>query len=149
MDPSPRPTLPHHPHRHREQPIPKRQRVLAIVEHGSGREAFAQGISQLREAAEVLFSDRAARLHLHARELPALLLEHQIDLEAVAISEVVELERSLVPARLPAKLTVDERLEELAEKRAILRESGSGSAATKPMGSVRASPKRLLSSREW
>ena len=101
-----------------------------VVEHEAGGEAFAGGLGEFAEAAEVGGSDAGGGFHFEADELAVGALDHDIDLVLLFVTKVEKLERAVVgPARELEGFGEDEGLEERAEGAAVGGDAGGREAA--------------------
>ena len=87
--------------------------MLPRVDHQAHREALAKSITQEGEIARVPLGRRRRQLDLHTCHLSCTpLLDHEIDLRPIAITEVGEIDCGVGPRRLLVNLGDHQRLEE-------------------------------------
>src|SRR5688500_15483520 len=100
-------------HRHRPQSVTEGQRVLAGVDHKAHREPGTEGVAEPGQGAGVPLEGSGGQLDLQPCEPTGSAVgDEKVYLRSAPVPEMVEIERSLVPADLLADLGDHERLEE-------------------------------------
>ena len=102
--------------------LAERQRVLTVVEHDTTDEAPTRGLLQFPQPAEGGAGHGRPSFHFDAGHGVCAPLQHDVHLDAVTIPEVMEPDRVLLTTRLTVEFLKHKGFEELAKKRAFLRE---------------------------
>ena len=101
--------------------LAERDDRLPVIEDHAGRKPFAQTASELVQTPEVASGHRCRSLHLQPRKR-GVPLQHDVDLRAIPVAEVVEPDRGVGPTRLPSEFLKYESLQKLPVHRAVGRE---------------------------
>lgn len=72
---------------------------VVIIEHETQSEALAASLGELAQAGEVALNDRRGGFDFYADDVPAGVLDDDVDFIVVTIAEVKEFERLVAPAR--------------------------------------------------
>lgn len=112
--------FPQRPDRNRPQTFAEADAGLAVAEHDALHKRLPRALPEPAQTAEIGRRHRRRGLYLDPGNLARAALQHNIDLVAVLVAEVVESDIVVAPTGMPAQLPEDKRLERLAQHGPVL-----------------------------
>ena len=102
--------------------IAKGDAGFAVIEHYAAFEAVADCLFEFAQSTKVGRMHCGRRLDFHAGDGTRRLLDDNICLDAVLVSEMEELGRCVVPTCLPSQFLIHKRFQKMSQQSSICRE---------------------------